>query len=60
MKEHAKKMLAAAAGHVPDALMVAGGGAVSAGAGMVYAPAGWMVGGALLIVAGVLAARGGK
>lgn len=60
MKEHLQKMLAAAAGHMPDGLMVAGGGAVSYGAGMVYEPAGWMVGGVLLIAAGVLAARGGK
>ena len=44
---------------LPDALMVAGAGAVSAGAGMVYAPAGWIVGGVFTLVAGYMAARGG-
>ena len=44
-------------GWVPDALMTLGGAAVSYGAHMVYQPAGWIVGGALLLVAGVLAAR---
>jgi len=57
MKEHLQKMLAAAAGLVPDGLMLAGAGAMSYGAGLVYQPAGWIVGGVLLLVAGVLSAR---
>jgi hypothetical protein len=55
-----QKMLAAAAGHLPDGLMVGGAGAVSYGAGLVYAPAGWMVAGVFLMAAGYLAARGGR
>jgi hypothetical protein len=42
---------------LPDALMVAGAGSVSAGAGMVYQPAGWMVAGVFALVAGVMLAR---
>ena len=50
----------AAAGWLPDVLMVAGAGAVSTGAGLIYAPAGWIVGGVFALVAGVLTARGAK
>lgn len=57
------KLIAAAAfayASLPDALALAGAGAVSAGAGMVYAPAGWIVGGLFALSASVLIARGGK
>lgn len=57
MKEHLQKMLAAVAGLVPDVLMVTGTGAIAYGAWMVYPPAGWLAGGALVLTAGVLAAR---
>lgn len=52
-----KSGAAALSGWVPDALMALGGTAVSYGASLVYEPAGWIVGGALLLTAGVLAAR---
>lgn len=42
---------------LPDALMTAGAAAVSYGAWLVYEPAGFIVGGALLVVAGVMAAK---
>lgn len=57
MKEHLQKMLAAVAGAVPDALMMAGAGGLSYGAWLVYEPAGWMVGGGLVLVAGLKMAR---
>ncbi len=46
------------AGLVPDALMVAGTGAVAYGTWMIYPPAGFIVGGVLTVVGGILAARG--
>jgi hypothetical protein len=57
MKKHLQKMLAAAAGLVPDALMTVGAAGLSHGAWLVYPPAGWIVGGGLLLTAGVLGAR---
>lgn len=42
---------------IPDALLVAGAGALSCGAWMVYAPAGFIVAGLLLIGGGFLASR---
>ncbi|MES1979559.1 MAG: hypothetical protein V4451_16070 [Pseudomonadota bacterium] len=60
IKDKLQAARAVAAGWLPDVLMVAGAGAVSAGAGMVYVPAGWIVGGVFALVAGWLTARGGK
>lgn len=60
MKEHLQKMLAAAAGAMPEAVTGAGAAAVAYGAGLVYLPAGWIVGGVLGVAAGVLMARGAK
>ena len=60
IKDKLQAARAVAAGWLPDVLMVAGAGAVSAGAGMVYVPAGWMVGGVFALVAGYMSARGGK
>ena len=60
IKDKLQAARAVAAGWLPDALMVAGAGAVSAGAGMVYQPAGWIAGGVFALVAGWLTARGGK
>jgi hypothetical protein len=57
MKQHLQKMLAAAAGWLPDALMAVGTGSISYGAWLVYQPAGYIVGGGLVLTAGVLAAR---
>lgn len=59
LKEHLKKGALAAAGQIPDALMVAGAASISAGAGMVYLPAGWIVGGLFALLAGYKLARGG-
>lgn len=42
-----------------DLLLVWGAGCVSAGVGWIYPPAGLIAAGILLIVGGVLAARGG-
>lgn len=50
----------AAAGFLPDSLMLAGVGCVSYGAALVYTPAGYVVGGLFAIVAGVVLARGSK
>jgi hypothetical protein len=58
-----QKLLAACAwaGSVlPDALMVAGAGAVSHGAGIVYQPAGWIVAGVFALVAGYTLAVAAK
>lgn len=60
LKHHLKKGALAAAGWLPDGLMVCGAGAVAYGAGLVYPPAGYMVGGLFLLAAGWLTARGGK
>lgn len=43
--------------HLPDALLVSGGGAVAFGAGLIYMPAGFIVGGILAMVAGYMVAR---
>jgi len=60
IKDKLQAARAVAAGWLPDVLMVAGAGAVSAGAGMVYVPAGWIVGGVFALFAGYMSARGGK
>lgn len=60
MKEHLQKMLAAAAGVLPESVAGAGAAAVAYGTGLVYLPAGWIVGGVLGIAAAVLMARGAK
>lgn len=60
MKKHLQKMLAAAAGSLPEMVAGAGAAAVSYGAGLVHLPSGWIVGGVFGIAAGVLMARGGK
>lgn len=52
-----KRIKAFAAGSWPDALMVAGAGAVSFGAGQVYVPAGWIAAGIFALVAGILGSR---
>jgi hypothetical protein len=60
IKEHLKRGALAAAGQIPDALMVAGAASISVGAGMVYTPAGFIVGGVFLLLAGWLTAKGAK
>lgn len=60
LKEHLKKGALAAAGWIPDGLMVCGAGAVAYGSGLVYQPAGFVVGGLFLLAAGWLTARGSK
>jgi hypothetical protein len=57
---HLKNIAARAADSGPDALMLAGAGAVSYGAGLVYAPAGWIVAGLFALVGGVILARGAR
>lgn len=51
------KLKALAAEWWPDALLVAGAGAVAYGAGLLHPAAGWMVGGAFLLAGGVLGGR---
>jgi hypothetical protein len=60
MKQALLKTAAELASWVPDALLVAGGVAVSYGASLVYEPAGYVVGGLFLLAAGWLTARGAK
>jgi hypothetical protein len=55
-----KNIAAQAADWLPDALMVAGAGAVSFGAGRVFEPAGWIVAGVFALVGGWLLSRGAK
>lgn len=59
MTMNLKKALAGAAGLLPDALMLAGIGAISYGARLIYAPAGWIVVGAFALGFGFLLARSG-
>lgn len=54
MKEHLQKMLAAAVGQGPDALMLAGAAAIAFGAHLVYPPAGWIVAGGFAIGIGLV------
>lgn len=42
---------------LPDLLMLVGAGALSYGAWLIYPAAGYLVAGALLMIAGVMAAR---
>lgn len=51
---------ASAASNLPDALMIAGAGGIAYGAWLIHEPAGFIVGGALLLVAGVISAKGGR
>ena len=44
-------------GWAPDAVVAAGAGITAYGAWLVYAPAGYLIAGALLMTAGVMAAR---
>lgn len=60
MKEYLQRIAKAAAGWLPDSLMLGGAAAVSYGAGLVYQPAGWVVAGLFALAGGVLLARGGK
>jgi len=60
MKKHIEALAALAAGWVPDAVMLAGAGAISYGAGLIYVPAGWIVGGVFLLTVGWMAAKGAK
>lgn len=50
----------AAAGFLPDALMIGGAGGISYGAWLVYGPAGYVVAGAFSLLAGYKLARGSK
>lgn len=50
----------AAAGFLPDALMICGAGGVSYAAWLVYVPAGYAVGGTFALVAGYMLARGAR
>jgi len=50
----------AAAGFLPDALMIGGAYGVSYGAWLVYGPAGFIAGGVFALVAGIVLARGSK
>lgn len=52
------KLFAALRSSGPDALMIAGAGAVSYGAAQIYAPLGYLVGGVFAILAGLIAAKG--
>ena len=45
-------------GMLPDALMIAGAGAVAFGVGLVHVPAGFVVAGLFMLGAGWLLARG--
>lgn len=60
IKDKLHTAASAAAGFLPDALMLGGAGGVSYGAWLVYGPAGYVVGGLFALVAGVVLARGGK
>lgn len=53
-------LIDAAASLLPDALMTAGGVAVSYGVYQIHAPSGYIVAGVLLIAAGVVAAKGAR
>lgn len=52
-----QKLMTVAAEWWPDAVMVAGAGAISYGASLIYLPSGWIVGGLFGIAAGVLGSR---
>ena len=43
--------------HLPDVLLMLGGGSLAYGAWLAWPPAGWLVAGALLIIAGIQTAR---
>jgi hypothetical protein len=52
-----KDVIRAAAGWLPDLLMVGGAAAISFGAWQIYPPSGWVVGGLFGLVGGLLVAR---
>lgn len=56
----ARRIIAAAAGWLPDALLIGGATSLAYGAGLIYLPAGFIVGGLVAITGGVLLARGSK
>jgi hypothetical protein len=58
MNEKLQALAAIVGGNAPDALMLAGAGAISYGAGMIYPPLLWIVGGALAIAVGMVWAGG--
>jgi hypothetical protein len=58
IKDKLHTAASAAAGFLPDALMIAGASGVSFGAWLVYCPAGYVVGGLFAIAAGYMLARG--
>lgn len=60
MKNLLQRIGKAAAGWLPDVLMLGGAAAVSYGASLVYLPAGWVVGGVFGLAGGVILARGAK
>ncbi len=60
IKDKLRTAASAAAGFLPDALMLGGAGAISYGAWLVYGPAGYGVGGLFALTAGVVLARGVK
>ena len=60
IKDKLHTAASAAAGFLPDALMVGGAAALSYGAGMIYPAMGFIVGGLLAMAAGVLVARTAK
>lgn len=60
IKDKLQTAASAAAGFLPDALMLAGAGGISYGAWLVYVPAGYVVGGLFALAAGVVLARGAK
>lgn len=60
IKDKLQTAASAAAGFLPDALMLGGAGGVSYGAALVYLPAGYVVGGLFALAAGVMLARGAK
>lgn len=55
-----EKLKQAVAGWAPDALLVAGSGAVSFGVAMIHQPSGLIVAGLFLFSAGWLMARGAE
>lgn len=71
MKERMKNLAAWAAaqlsrlasscvGYRPDALMLAGAGAVAYGAWLIYSPAGWIIGGGFAMLVGWLDSKAAR
>lgn len=55
-----KKAAGSAAAWAPDVLMIGGAASVAYGSGLIYRPAGFIVAGVLVIVGGVMLARGAQ